>query len=93
MASQRLLRRADRIASASLASPTTIVAFDTTADGTSFSSLDFERTRTVTWWPCAWRAGKRREPTLPVAPSSRTRMANEFFHDVEIRLRSSLLLC
>ena len=55
-----------------MASPVTIVVEERTDEGIRERSLDSERTKTMTVWPWARRAGRRRDPRLPVGPRRRT---------------------
>ena len=55
-----------------MASPVTIVVEERTDAGIRERSLDSERTKTMTVWPWERRAGRRRDPRLPVGPRRRT---------------------
>ena len=59
-------------AAASVASPVTIMVEERTDEGIRLRSLDSERTKTMTVWLWERRAGRRRDPRLPVAPRRRT---------------------
>ena len=60
------------MAAASVASPVTIVVEERTDEGIRERSFDSERTKTTTVWPWERRAGRRRDPRLPVGPRRRT---------------------